>query len=70
MALIDNSYKIYSRDEGTTFKLYDLMNDPQEKTDIAPQQPEIVKKIKETITAWRQSCRESLPGRDKSNRSV
>ncbi len=64
LALIDNRYKIYSSNEGKTFELYDLPNDPGEKRNLADEEPEIMLQMIDTLTAWRNSCRRSLDGKD------
>lgn len=64
IALTDNRYKIYSKDEGKTFELYDLLNDPSERRNLAAEKPEIARKMIDTLNAWRASCRQSLDGKD------
>jgi len=64
VSLTDNQYKIYSKDKGETFELYDLLKDPYEKNDIADQYAEIVNKMKVTLQAWRDSCTKSNHGDD------
>lgn len=57
LALIDNRYKLYSNNKGKIFELYDLIDDPEEKKNIAPQNKNIVQKMKEWLEDWRKSCR-------------
>ena len=64
LALIDNRFKIYSNDQGKTFELYDLLNDPGEKHDLAAEKPEMAKTMVDTLNAWRASCKRSLNGKD------
>ncbi|MBJ42283.1 MAG: N-acetylgalactosamine 6-sulfate sulfatase [Planctomycetaceae bacterium] len=64
VSLIDNRYKIYSKNDGQTYELYDLIADQAETTDIADQHPEIVKGMSKTLEAWRQSCKDSNEGKD------
>jgi arylsulfatase A-like enzyme len=64
LALSDNRYKILSLDDGKSYELYDLLEDPSETRDIAGQHPEILGQMKEQLTAWCRSCRESLEGKD------
>lgn len=64
VSLTDNRYKIYSTDNGKTYELYDLIADQGEKTNIAEQHPEIVKRMRQTIDEWRQSCKDSGNGND------
>ena len=64
VSLIDNRYKLFSKNEGKTFELYDLLADQGEKTDIADQHPEIVERMRLTLEEWRQSCKWSSLGND------
>lgn len=64
LALIDNRYKIYSKDRGNTFALYDLLDDPGEMKDLAAAKPEVLHSMKEALTKWRKSCENSLAGKD------
>ena len=63
-AVIDNRYKIFSGDAGNTYELYDLVADQGETNNIAQQHPGIVKRMRRTLEAWRQSCKESSNGND------
>lgn len=64
VSLTDNRYKIYSSDGGKTYMLIDLLEDPGETRDIAPQNPQIVRAMKTTLDEWRRSCKDSLEGKD------
>ena len=77
LTLSDNRYKIVKvagkrgkgakdagASAGSTFELYDLIEDPYEKTDIADKHPEVVEKMKATVTEWVRSCADSAAGRD------
>jgi arylsulfatase A-like enzyme len=64
VSLTDNRYKIYSRDGGKTFELYDLVDDPYEKKDIANEHPQVVERMTATLTGWRESCAASAQGND------
>ena len=44
--------------------LFDLIEDPGEKKDLAAEKPEIVKSMKATLQIWRKSCKDSLAGKD------
>lgn len=67
LAFMDNQFKIYSRDEGRHFELYDIVNDREEKNNIATQHPEIVKELSIQLSEWRTSCQESYSGKDYIN---
>jgi arylsulfatase A-like enzyme len=60
ISLTDNRHKIYSKDRGQTFELYDLIDDPVEQNNIAENHPEVVKRMKKTLEAWQASCKMSL----------
>lgn len=65
VALSDNRYKLYSpKGNDNVFELYDLIEDPSEKKDLANEKPEILKKMKKTLLEWRKSCAESAAGKD------
>ena len=57
-------YKLYSKDGGKKWELYDLQNDQRESKDIAAQHPEIVARMKKELETWRASCRRSDNGQD------
>jgi len=64
VSLTDNRYKIYSNNKGKTFMLFDLIEDPGEKKDLAAEKPEILQSMKVTLDRWRKSCKDSLAGKD------
>ena len=64
VSLTDNRYKIYSSDKGKTFELYDLIDDPGEKNNIAKDKPEILGTMKKQFEKWRASCKASNAGHD------
>ena len=69
VSLTGNRYKIYSKDKGKTYELYDLIDDPGEKTNLAAQHPDIVQRLRQTVETWRQSCQDSLRGSDYGKRA-
>jgi arylsulfatase A-like enzyme len=64
LSLTDNRYKIYSKNKGKTYMLFDLVEDPGEKKDLAAEKPQILQSMKATLTKWRNSCKDSLAGKD------
>jgi len=64
LSLVGNRYKLYSADEGATWALYDIIGDPGETTDISLSRPEVVRKMKQQLDQWTESCRNSLRGGD------
>ena len=60
--IVDDKWKLLA-DEATPYvELYDIMNDPYEKTDLKDRHPEIVLELKKELTAWR----ETLPAKPDS----
>jgi len=64
VSLSDNRYKIYSNDDGKTYMLFDLLDDPGEKNDLAAAKSEILLTMKKNLEIWRASCKDSLAGKD------
>jgi len=64
LSLMDNRYKIYSNNKGKTYMLFDLIEDPGEKKDLAAENPQILQSMKATLEKWRKSCKDSLAGKD------
>ena len=63
-SLSDNRYKLYSGDNGKTYELYDLIDDPYETSDIAASHPKVVDSMKKTLEEWIKSCSNSSNGED------
>lgn len=64
LALCDERYKLFSGNNGQTYQLYDLIEDPSEKNDIASKFPQIVIKMRKYLDEWVSSCEKSLNGKD------
>jgi len=64
ISLTDNRYKLYSKNKGKTYMLFDLIEDPCETKDRAAERPEILRSMKTTLDKWRKSCKDSLAGKD------
>ena len=64
LAFIGDRYKILSRDNGATYALYDLIEDPGEQRDLAAQKPEIVTRMRAELEGWVRSCTKSASGAD------
>ena len=74
VAWIGDRYKVYGKgskkdqpDKVPSLKLYDLLDDPSEKNDLAKKHPEILKTMAAELEKWRASCRQSDSGADYSN---
>lgn len=63
-ALTGNRYKIFSADDGLTYELYDLLNDPYETVDLAEASPDIAAGMVAELDAWVLSCEGSASGGD------
>jgi len=64
IALVDNRWKLLTRDKGKTWMLFDLAADPAEKNDLAAEHPTVVADMRQTLDAWRASCQASRAGED------
>ena len=64
VSLTDNRYKIYSRDKGNSYMLFDLLEDRGETKNLAAEKPQILQSMKATLVKWRKSCQKSLAGKD------
>ena len=64
LSLIDNRYKILSLNNGKSYRLYDLVSDPGETTDIAEEQPYTTNRMVKTLEKWIESCQSSNTGND------
>ncbi|MCG8586483.1 MAG: sulfatase-like hydrolase/transferase [Pirellulales bacterium] len=63
--LSDNRYKlVVTGKKKSRAELYDLVEDPSEKNDLADERPEIVKAMSETLAKWQKSCQASASGAD------
>ena len=78
-ALVDNRFKIVHVPKNvdkfnrhtkpaptapSTFMLFDLLDDPGEKHNIAKEYPEIVDRLARQVYVWRESYQKSLQGQD------
>jgi arylsulfatase A-like enzyme len=64
LSLTDNRYKIYSNDNGKTYMLFDLLEDPGENNNLAAEKSEILRAMKKKLESWRASCKNNLAGKD------
>lgn len=55
VAMREGNWKLLVNADGTDAQLYDLKSDPNEKTDVSTQQPEIAARMKAAALSWRQS---------------
>jgi len=62
-AWTDNRYKLIKHSP-EKIELYDLLSDPQEKTDLAGKYPELVARMRSELEVWLQSVTRSYGGAD------
>lgn len=61
---VTHQYKLISTNDGSTYELYDLLNDSAEKYNIASSQKEIVDNMKSDLSKWIKSVDNSRSGGD------
>jgi len=64
IAVIDDQFKLYSPNRGTTYELYDLLADKNEKNDLSKEKTDVVNNLKKILTDWLESCKQSDAGKD------
>lgn len=64
VALIDNEYKIYSKDKGESFELFNIFEDSGERVDLADEAPERLYKMISLWKEWQVSVSNSAMGND------
>ena len=64
MSWVTQEYKLISTDKGKTFELYNLLDDPGEKTNIISENEELAASLKADLLAWVESCKRSEQGAD------
>jgi len=64
MALVADRFKLLSIDGGTSFQLYDLIQNPAETIDVGANYPEILTEMIADLRQWMESCSASSIGED------
>jgi len=64
MSWVTQEFKLISTDNGETFELYNLLQDPSEKQNIISKHTERADKMKSELLAWVESCKQSNSGAD------
>lgn len=64
MSWVNHQHKLISVDNGASFELYDLLNDPSENNNIAEGKGELVKEMKKELKRWMNSVQNSRTGGD------
>jgi hypothetical protein len=61
----DDKIVIHDQKNGVTkVELFDLKNDPAEKTNLLAQRPELAKRLQANIRLWQEGVLKSLSGAD------
>lgn len=55
LAIRDGHWKLLVQADGSGVELYDVRSDAQETSNVADQQPEVVKRLSEQVLGWRKS---------------
>ena len=63
-AMIGNRFKLLTDESGTKDLMFDLIEDPEEAHNLAVERPEQAESMRIELLRWRQSCRESIAGKD------
>jgi arylsulfatase A-like enzyme len=63
-SIIKNNFKLISIDNGESFQLYNLKEDPFESTDVSKSNKELTVQLKAELKEWRISCKNSAAGND------
>ncbi len=66
-AVIMNQYKLISVDDGASFQLYNLEDDPSESNDIYKDNIVLAEELKAKLEEWQKSCKKSAAGDDYIN---
>ncbi|MGQ7867924.1 sulfatase family protein [Sunxiuqinia sp. sy24] len=64
LSWVTQEYKLISTDNGKTFELYHLLNDPGEQNNIMAQNSELAAQMKADLMDWLESCQKSENGED------
>ena len=62
-SIVNQKYKLITNDQ-KTFELYNSLEDPHEKTDLAAKNPQVVEQMKVSLFEWLESCKQSNKGAD------
>lgn len=57
LAWTGDRYKIYSKNNGKTWELYDLLKDEAETNNLAEQKPDLVKQLSQDLKTWDKSLK-------------
>lgn len=58
LAVRDGRWKLFCEFDGSSVQLYDIPADHEERNNLAPQQPDVVARLKALVLAWKQTLPE------------
>lgn len=61
---VTDRYKLISNDEGLTYEIYDLLNDPGESSNLSDSLAIVKQELEQDLLRWMSSCAESEAGAD------
>lgn len=61
-ATVDRNWKLLANQDQSYIELYDIVNDPYEKTDLSKSKPAVVKELLASISQWRTTLPDSPSG--------
>ncbi len=61
LAVRDDKWKLLVNDDGSSTEFYDMEADPNERENLAPQQPETTTRLRNAALAWRRSLPKLAP---------
>lgn len=64
LSWVTQQHKLYSSNNGKSWELYDLIDDPGENNDLASEKPELVNEMTMAFRRWQRSCQKSDNGGD------
>ncbi|MCY1722815.1 sulfatase-like hydrolase/transferase [Prolixibacteraceae bacterium Z1-6] len=64
LSWVTQDHKLISTDNGETFELYNLLNDPGEQNNIIEENEVLANKMRDDLLAWVESCKRSEKGED------
>lgn len=64
MSWVTQEFKLISTDNGDSFELYNLLEDPEEKENIIADHSELAAEMKKELFSWIESCNNSANGDD------
>lgn len=61
LAIREGDWKLFAQADGKGIELYNIMADPEERKNVAQQNPEVVARLLTTLQAWKKSLPNEIP---------